>query len=67
MIYYLNNLSLGWNNRLMIALAYAQPGDTVVVPTEAIAQAARAFIAELVLAGGESMGGVKVMTRRRAT
>lgn len=43
MKFFLNNMSEGWNDRLMEVIAHALPGDTIIVPDDETARDARIF------------------------
>lgn len=58
MRFFLNNMSEGWNDRLMEVLIRARPGDVIVVPNNDIAKDARIFAW-----AANVVGDIKVVTR----
>lgn len=58
MKFFLNNMSDGWQERLMEVLIRARPGDVIVVPNNDIAKDARIFAW-----AADVVGGIKVFTR----
>lgn len=58
MRFFLNNMSEGWNDRLMEVLIRARTGDVIVVPNKDIARDARIFAW-----AANVVGGIEVVTR----